>query len=60
MLLVSLLMMPRLQTSDESRSKILKIYNWADYIDEDLLMNSLNGIRSKQERISTSSTRFSI
>ena len=23
--------------SDESRKKVLKIYNWADYIDEDLL-----------------------
>jgi spermidine/putrescine transport system substrate-binding protein len=25
------------QETDESRKKILKIYNWADYIDEDLL-----------------------
>jgi len=25
------------KSSDESRKKILKIYNWADYIDEDLL-----------------------
>ena len=23
--------------SDEERSKILKIYNWGDYIDEDVL-----------------------
>jgi len=37
MLLVSLLMMQGCKQSDESRSKILKIYNWADYIDEDLL-----------------------
>ena len=25
------------QQEDEARTKILKIYNWADYIDEDLL-----------------------
>ena len=37
MLLISLMMMQGCKQSDESRSKILKIYNWADYIDEDLL-----------------------
>lgn len=36
-LLVSLMTMQGCKESDESRSKILKIYNWADYIDEDLL-----------------------
>lgn len=34
---VCLLMFSACKQSDKSRTKILKIYNWADYIDEDLL-----------------------
>lgn len=30
-------LLPSCKESDQSRTKILKVYNWADYIDEDLL-----------------------
>ena len=36
--------------SDEERSKILKIYNWGDYIDEDVLTDFRNGIRNRRVR----------
>lgn len=35
--LVFVLLLTSCGDSDESRKKVLKIYNWADYIDEDLL-----------------------
>jgi len=37
LLLVTFSLFNSCKESDESRKKILKIYNWADYIDEDLL-----------------------
>ena len=36
-LLAALLTLGACQRSQEERSHILKIYNWADYIDEDVL-----------------------
>ncbi|MBE6287493.1 MAG: ABC transporter substrate-binding protein [Mediterranea massiliensis] len=36
-IICSLLLMGSCQRSQEERSRILKIYNWADYIDEDVL-----------------------
>ena len=37
MLLAVLLTVGACQRSQEERSHVLKIYNWADYIDEDVL-----------------------
>lgn len=37
LLLLALLTLGSCQRSQEERSKILKVYNWADYIDEDVL-----------------------
>ena len=36
-LILALLTLGSCQRSQEERSKILKVYNWADYIDEDVL-----------------------
>ena len=33
------LLLPACQSTDEARSKVLKIYNWADYIDEQVLVD---------------------
>ena len=38
LLLVVLLIMGACQRSQEERNRILKVYNWADYIDENVLM----------------------
>ena len=37
-LILALLTLGSCQRSQEERSKILKVYNWADYIDEDVLV----------------------
>lgn len=41
----------------ENREEILKVYNWADYIDEDVLANFPNGMNSRPARRSELSTR---
>ena len=33
------LLLPACQSSEKARSKVLKIYNWADYIDEQVLVD---------------------
>ena len=46
--------------TEKERSKILKIYNWADYIDEDILDEFPVWYKEQTERISVSFTRYSI
>ena len=36
-LLASVLLIASCHSSQEARNKVLKVYNWADYIDEDVL-----------------------
>ena len=59
LLFLSLLMILPLSScyNKENREEILKVYNWADYIDEDVLPTSRNGMNSRPARRSESSTR---
>lgn len=56
---LSLLMILPLSScyNKENREEILKVYNWGDYIDEDILAEFPNGMRSRRARRSASSTR---
>lgn len=58
-LFLSLLMILPLSScyNKENREEILKVYNWGDYIDEDILAEFPNGMRSRRTRRSASSTR---
>ena len=58
-LFLSLLMILPLSScyNKENREEILKVYNWADYIDENVLPTSRNGMNSRPARRSELSTR---
>ena len=60
LLLVALYALGACQSSQEERMGVLKVYNWADYIDEDVLAEFPEWYKEQQERTLKSSTKCSI
>ena len=59
MLLAVLLTVGACQRSQEERSHVLKIYNWADYIDEDVFKKLIKEYKQKKEESKNSDNNSS-